>query len=69
MSKPVLLQAIGLLPDVDRFLADNYIVHKLPPGAAERDALLARHGGEVSGLVTSARAGFDQALLARLPNL
>jgi lactate dehydrogenase-like 2-hydroxyacid dehydrogenase len=69
MAKPVLLQAIGLLPDVDRFLADNYTVHKLPPAGPERDALLARNGSEITGLVTSARAGFDEALLARLPNL
>src|SRR4051812_40276163 len=69
MPKPVLLQAIGLLPDVDRFLADNYTVHKLPPAGAERDALLARHGAEITGLVTSARAGFDAALLDRLPSL
>src|SRR3954470_3099648 len=69
MPKPVLLQAIGLLPDVERLLADNYTVQKLPQGRPERDALLARHGGEITGLVTSARAGFDEALLARLPNL
>src|SRR6476469_9315884 len=69
MAHPVLLQATSLIPDVDRFLADNYSVHRLPPAGAERDALLALHGAEISGLVTSARAGFDQALLARLPNL
>src|SRR6476469_1429683 len=69
MAHPVLLQATSLIPDVDRFLADNYSVHRLPPAGAERDALLARHGAEISGLVTSARAGFDQALVARLPNL
>ncbi|MGZ5848832.1 MAG: 2-hydroxyacid dehydrogenase, partial [Ramlibacter sp.] len=69
MTKPVLLQAIGLLPDVDRALAEHYTVHRLPPAGPERDALLARHGHEITGLVTSARAGFDAALLDRLPRL
>ena len=69
MTKPVLLQAIGLLPDVDRFLSEHYTVHRLPPAGPERDALLARHGAEITGLVTSARAGFDAALLDRLPRL
>ena len=69
MTRPVLLQAIALLPDVDRHLAETYTVHKLPPAGPERDALLAQHGASIDGLVTSARAGFDGALLARLPNL
>jgi hydroxypyruvate reductase len=69
MPAPVLLQAIGLIPEVDRFLANHYTVHKLPPEGPGRDALLARHGSEITGLVTSARAGFDAALLDRLPQL
>lgn len=69
MTRSVLLQTIALLPDVDRHLAEHYTVHHLPPPGAEREALLARHGGEVEGMVTSARAGFDDALLSRLPKL
>ncbi|MBK0393830.1 2-hydroxyacid dehydrogenase [Ramlibacter algicola] len=69
MTRPVLLQAIALLPDVDRHLAETYTVHQLPPAGPAREALLAQHGASIDGLVTSARAGFDQALLARLPNL
>ncbi len=68
-SKPTLLQAASLLPDVDRALAERYTVHRLAAPGAERDAQLGRIGGEVVALVTSARAGFDEALLARLPQL
>jgi hydroxypyruvate reductase len=69
LPSPILLQAVGLLPDVDRALAERYTVHRLAAPGAERDAQLARIGGEVTALVTSARAGFDEALLERLPNL
>ena len=69
MTRPVLLQAIALHPLVDRQLAEHYTVHRLPPPGADREALLAQHGAQVEGLVTSARAGFDAALLARLPNV
>lgn len=69
MTRPVLLQTIALLPDVDRHLAEHYTVHRLPPPGAEREALLAKHGVEIEGMVTSARAGYDEALLARLPKL
>lgn len=68
-SKPTVLQTVGLLPEVDRALAERYAVHRLAAPGAERDAQLDRIGGEVAALVTSARAGFDEALLARLPKL
>ncbi|KQT13377.1 2-hydroxyacid dehydrogenase [Ramlibacter sp. Leaf400] len=69
MDRPILLQAIALLPEVDRALLERYTVHRLAPAGAERDAQLAQVGPAIDGLVTSARAGFDEALLARLPNL
>jgi lactate dehydrogenase-like 2-hydroxyacid dehydrogenase len=68
-DRPVLLQALPLLPSLERALAESYSVHRLPPPGAERAAFLAARGAEFSGLVTSAAAGADAALLAALPNL
>ena len=68
-SRPVLLQAIALLPTLERQLAETYTVHRLPPAGAERDAFLAARGGEFEGLVTSANNGADAALIAALPHL
>ena len=69
MTRPVLLQAIGLLPSLERRLAETYTVHKLPPAGAERDAFLKERGAEFDGLVTSAAAGASAALIGALPKL
>ena len=68
-AKPVLLQVLPLLPALERGLAENYTVHKLPPAGPERDAFLAARGGEFDGMVTSAQGGASAALIAALPNL
>lgn len=68
-ERPVLLQALSLMPALERGLAEHYTVHRLPPAGPERDAFLAARGGEFEGLVTSAQGGASTALLAALPNL
>lgn len=69
MTRPVLLQALPLMPALERELAETYTVHHLPPAGAEREAFLAARGAEFDGLVTSANGGADAALLAALPRL
>lgn len=68
-ARPVLLQATGLLPSLERRLDENYTVHRLPPPGTERDAFLAARAGEVEALVTSAGAGASAALIDALPRL
>ena len=68
-QRPVLLQALPMLPSLERQLAENYVVHKLPPAGPERDAFLAARGGEFDGLVTSAAGGADGALIGALTKL
>jgi lactate dehydrogenase-like 2-hydroxyacid dehydrogenase len=68
-NRPILLQALPLLPSLERQLAETYTVHRLPPAGAERDAFLAARGGEFDGLVTSANGGASAALIAALPRL
>ena len=38
-AKPVLLQVLPLLPALERGLAENYTVHKLPPAGRRRWAV------------------------------
>lgn len=68
-TRPVLLQALPLLPALERRLADTYTVHRLPADPAERAAFLAARAGEIDGLVTSAARGADAALIDALPRL
>jgi lactate dehydrogenase-like 2-hydroxyacid dehydrogenase len=68
-QRPVLLQALSLLPALEQRLAETYTVLRLPPAGAERDAFLAARGGEFDGLVTSAAGGAGAALIAALPRL
>jgi hydroxypyruvate reductase len=68
-ERPVLLQALPLLPSLERQLAERHEVHRLPPPGPERDAFLAARGPQFEGLVTSAAGGASAALLAALPRL
>ena len=68
-DRPILLQALALPPVLERGLAENYEVHKLPQPGAERTAYLAEHGARFEGLVTSAAHGADAALIDALPRL
>ncbi|HEY0822918.1 MAG TPA: 2-hydroxyacid dehydrogenase, partial [Ramlibacter sp.] len=67
--RPVVLQALPLLPSLERQLNESYTVHRLPPAGPERDAFLAARGAEFDALVTSAQGGASAALLAALPKL
>jgi lactate dehydrogenase-like 2-hydroxyacid dehydrogenase len=69
MTRPVLLQTIGLMPALERQLAETYTVHQLPAAGPERDAFLATRGAEFDGVVTSAAGGASAALIAALPKL
>ncbi|ART47714.1 2-hydroxyacid dehydrogenase [Acidovorax carolinensis] len=67
--KPRILQAGRLLPALEQRLAADYDLHRLSD-EADPDAFLARHGGDFTGLVTSAGgAGAPTALIAALPQL
>lgn len=64
-----LLQAGRLLPALEQRLATEYELLRLAD-EADPDAFLARHGGDFTGLVTSAGgAGAPTALIAALPAL
>jgi lactate dehydrogenase-like 2-hydroxyacid dehydrogenase len=69
MTRPVLLQTIGLMPALERQLAETYTVHQLPAAGPQRDAFLATRGAEFDGVVTSAAGGASAALIAALPKL
>jgi hydroxypyruvate reductase len=68
-QRPVLLQALSLLPSLEKQLAENYTVHRLPAAGPERDAFLAARGAEFEGLVTSAAGGATGALIDALPRI
>ena len=68
-QRPVLLQALSLLPSLEKQLAETYTVHRLPPAGPERDAFLAARGAEFDGLVTSAAGGATAALIDALPRI
>ncbi|NML43586.1 2-hydroxyacid dehydrogenase [Ramlibacter sp. G-1-2-2] len=68
-NKPKLLQALALVPALERALAETYDVDKLPPPGAERQAWLAAHGARYEALVTSAAHGADGAMIGALPKL
>jgi hydroxypyruvate reductase len=68
-QRPVLLQALPLLPWLERSLNDRFTVHRLPPAGPQRDAFLAARGAEFEGLVTSAAHGATAALIGALPRL
>ncbi len=68
-NRPTLLQTIALLPSLEHQLAERYTLHRLPPAGPERAAFLAERGAQFDGIVTSAGAGADAALIDALPNL
>jgi lactate dehydrogenase-like 2-hydroxyacid dehydrogenase len=68
-TRPVVLQALSLLPSLEQELAQTYTVHRLPPAGPEREAFLAARGGEFDALVTSAAGGANAGLINALPNL
>jgi hydroxypyruvate reductase len=68
-DRPVLLQALPLLPWLEQALAARYTVHRLPPAGPEREAFLAARGGEFEALVTTAAGGAGEALVDALPRL
>lgn len=68
-SRPVVLQALALMPSLERTLAERYEVHRLPAAGAERDAFLASRGGDFDALVTSAAGGATAELIAALPKV
>ncbi len=64
-----LLQALPMLPALEKALRERFSVTLLPPAGAVRTDFLAEHGGRFHGLVTSATVGADASLLDALPNL
>ncbi len=62
------LQNGRLLASVETALAGRYDLHPLWR-EADPQAFLARHGGEFTGYVSSARYGADAAMIAALPQL
>ena len=66
--KPRLLQNGRLSPDLEKALAEEFDTHALW-NEADAAGFLARHGGEFSGLVTSAMVGADARLIDSLPAL
>lgn len=68
-AKPAVLQ-VGRLPIwLERRLNDEFDVRLLEQTGADRDAFLREQGARFTGVVTSAFAGADGALIAALPSL
>jgi hydroxypyruvate reductase len=67
--RPALLQALPLLPLLERQLNERYTVHRLPAPGPERAAFLAERGAGFEALVTSAAYGADAGLIGALPKL
>jgi hydroxypyruvate reductase len=67
--RPALLQALPLLPSLERQLNERYTVHRLPAPGPERAAFLAERGAGFEALVTSAAYGADAGLIGALPKL
>jgi hydroxypyruvate reductase len=67
--RPALLQALPLLPSLERRLNERYTVHRLPAPGPERAAFLAERGAGFEALVTSAAYGADAGLIGALPKL
>jgi hydroxypyruvate reductase len=68
-SRPVVLQALPLLPYLERQLAERYTVQRLPAPGPDRDVFLREHGAGMEALVTSANHGATAALIHALPRL
>lgn len=70
MSKPTLLQTGSMMKLVEDQLASAFDVIRLWE-ASDRDALIAKEAARIEVAVTGGHAGvkFDDALMARLPNL
>ncbi len=66
--KPRVLQKGRLLPAMEKVLKDEFGAHMLA-NEPDTDAFLARHGGDFTALVTSARFGADDATMAAMPAL
>lgn len=66
--KPRLLQIGRLMPGLEAALAEHFDLQPLWREADPR-AYLAAHGGEFTGMATSARFGADRALIEALPKL
>jgi hydroxypyruvate reductase len=66
--KPRLLQNGRLSADLEKTLTEEFDTYPLWK-AADAAAFLAKHGGEFSGLVTSAMVGADAHLMDSLPGL
>ncbi len=66
--KPHVLQKGRLLPAIEKVLKDEFGAHMLA-NEPDADAFLTKHGGEFTALVTSARFGADEAMMAGMPAL
>ncbi len=66
--KPRVLQHGRLMASLERALAEHFDVHPLWQEADPKSYLRA-HGGEFTGLATSARFGADRALMEAMPRL
>ena len=66
--KPTVLQIGALLPLVEKGIAENYTLHRLPP-APDRDRFLAEHGAGIVAVASSNRDGIRAELMDALPNL
>jgi hydroxypyruvate reductase len=68
-QRPALLQIVSVLPSLEQRLAERYDVTRLPPAGPERDAFVARRGGEFEVVVTSANIGLGADVMKALPRL
>ena len=66
--KPRVLQKGRLLPAMEKVLKEEFGAHMLA-NEPDADAFLKQRGGEFTALVTSARFGADDAMMAAMPAL
>jgi lactate dehydrogenase-like 2-hydroxyacid dehydrogenase len=67
--KPDLISVAPLMPKHMDEIAQDFTIHKLPAGGAERDALLAKLGPNLRFLQTTGFHGADAKLINALPKL
>lgn len=69
VTKPEILLVEPMMAALEAALDRDYVVHRLPPPGAARDALLAEIGARVRVIVTGGGTGASNALTSALPGL
>lgn len=67
--KPHILKMTPFMPEIEGFLEERFIAHRLPEGEDAQHRLLEEVGPAIGGIATTAVARIGESLFARLPAL